>query len=377
MFKSKTTAYHSLQIIKIMTIVVFSLLFLTFCKLNKKPVNEEMRSQIFVTAQAETKPVPRDPTNDAADDPAIWINFSDPDSSHIIGTDKKGGLAIYDLSGHELFYYNTGKMNNVDLRYDFPLISDTIDIMAVSNRTDQSVDLFKINHKGYLDTLNKIKLQSKLNEVYGLCMYKSKVTGKFYVFVNGLDFNTEQWELFMNNNHINGKIVRNIKLGSQVEGMVADDENGLLYISEEDKGIWKFSAEPGETKPSELLKYSTVGTNPNIVSDLEGLTIYKQSNDTGYLIASSQGNSSYAVFDRTTPNKYLGSFKIVNGSNTDGTDETDGLDVTSYPLGKMFPKGLLVVQDGINFDNGIRAAQNFKLIRWDSIAVKFNPPLEF
>jgi 3-phytase len=83
------------------------------------------------------------------------------------------------------------------------------------------------------------------------------------------------------------------------------------------------------------------------------------------------------VFDRTTPNKYLGSFKIVNGSNTDGTDETDGLDVTSYPLGKMFPKGLLVVQDGINFDNGIRAAQNFKLIRWDSIAVKFNPPLEF
>jgi 3-phytase (myo-inositol-hexaphosphate 3-phosphohydrolase) len=377
MFKSKTTAYHSLQIIKIMTIVVFSLLFLTFCKLNKKPVNEEMRSQIFVTAQAETKPVPRDPTNDAADDPAIWINFSDPDSSHIIGTDKKGGLAIYDLSGHELFYYNTGKMNNVDLRYDFPLISDTIDIMAVSNRTDQSVDLFKINHKGYLDTLNKIKLQSKLNEVYGLCMYKSKVTGKFYVFVNGLDFNTEQWELFTNNNHINGKIVRNIQLGSQVEGMVADDENGLLYISEEDKGIWKFSAEPGETKPSELLKYSTVGANPNIVSDLEGLTIYKQSNDTGYLIASSQGNSSYAVFDRTTPNKYLGSFKIVNGSNTDGTDETDGLDVTSYPLGKMFPKGLLVVQDGINFDNGIRAAQNFKLIRWDSIAVKFNPPLEF
>ena len=377
MFRSKTTAYHSLQIIKIMTIVVFSLLFLTFCKLNKKPVNEEMRSQIFVTAQAETKPVPRDPTNDAADDPAIWINFSDPDSSHIIGTDKKGGLAIYNLSGHELFYYNTGKMNNVDLRYDFPLISDTIDIMAVSNRTDQSVDLFKINHKGYLDTLNKIKLQSKLNEVYGLCMYKSKVTGKFYVFVNGLDFNTEQWELFTNNNHINGKIVRNIKLGSQVEGMVADDENGLLYISEEDKGIWKFSAEPGETKPSELFKYSTVGANPNIVSDLEGLTIYKQSNDTGYLIASSQGNSSYAVFDRTTPNKYLGSFKIVNGSNTDGTDETDGLDVTSYPLGKMFPKGLLVVQDGINFDNGIRAAQNFKLIRWDSIAVKFNPPLEF
>lgn len=377
MFKSKTTAYHSLQIIKIMTIVVFSLLFLTFCKLNKKPVNEEMRSQIFVTAQAETKPVPRDPTNDAADDPAIWINFSDPDSSHIIGTDKKGGLAIYNLSGHELFYYNTGKMNNVDLRYDFPLISDTIDIMAVSNRTDQSVDLFKINHKGYLDTLNKIKLQSKLNEVYGLCMYKSKVTGKFYVFVNGLDFNTEQWELSTNNNHINGKIVRNIKLGSQVEGMVADDENGLLYISEEDKGIWKFSAEPGETKPSELLKYSTVGANPNIVSDLEGLTIYKQSNDTGYLIASSQGNSSYAVFDRTTPNKYLGSFKIVNGPNTDGTDETDGLDVTSYPLGKMFPKGLLVVQDGINFDNGIRAAQNFKLIRWDSIAVKFNPPLEF
>lgn len=373
----KTSAIHRLLVIKIMAVIVFSILFLKFCKIDKKPEYKEMPRPIFVTALTETKPVPRNPTDDAADDPAIWINFSNPDSSRIIGTDKKGGLAVYDLSGHELFYFNTGKMNNVDLRYDFPLNSDTIDIMAVSNRTDQSVDLFIINHKGCLDTLNIIKLQSKLNEVYGLCMYKSKVTGKFYVFVNGLDFNTEQWELFTDNNHINGKIVRNIQLGSQVEGMVADDEKGLLYISEEDKGIWKFSAEPDETKPNELLKYSTVEANPNIVSDLEGLTIYKQSNDTGYLIASSQGNSSYAVFDRTTPNKYLGSFKIVNGSNTDGTDQTDGLDVTSYPLGKMFPKGLLVVQDGINFDNGIRAAQNFKLTKWDSIAVKFNPPLKY
>lgn len=37
---------------------------------------------------------------------------------------------------------------------------------------------------------------------------------------------------------------------SQTEGCVVDDERGRLYISEENVGVWKYSAEPdaGETR---------------------------------------------------------------------------------------------------------------------------------
>jgi 3-phytase len=263
-------------------------------------------------------------------------------------------------------------MNNVDLRYGFSLSSDTIDLLAVSNRTDQSIDLYKINSNGSLEVIHQQQLKSLLKEeVYGLCMYRSGKSGKFYVFVNGKDGAVEQWELFQVENKVSGKIVRNLKLSTQVEGMVADDENGFLFVGEEDRGIWKFNAEPDGLEAKILLPLSAEEDNPFIAFDIEGLAIYQSHDGKGFLIASSQGNNSYALFERLSPNKYLGSFKIVDGPNTDGSQETDGLEVTSAPLGKNYPAGLLVVQDGKNREAGVAAAQNFKLIRWDSITVKF------
>ena len=66
-----------------------------------------------VGATVETEPVPSG--GDAADDPAIWVHPSDPAESTIIGTDKQGGLVVYDLAGKQLQYLPDGKMDNVDL----------------------------------------------------------------------------------------------------------------------------------------------------------------------------------------------------------------------------------------------------------------------
>ena len=363
--------------LKNLIIVVLTISLLTFCRSQKKE-REEISSSRYVTAQAETKTVPRDTASDAADDPAIWINHFKPDSSLIIGTDKKGGLAVYDLSGNELHYYHTGQVNNADIRYGFPLTTDTVDILAVSNRTDQTVDLYKIIPNGALEIIHKNQLKSQLkDEVYGLCMYKSKLTGKFFVFVNSKDGGVEQWELTTDIDKISGKPVRYLKLDTQVEGMVADDENALLYVGEEDMGIWRFSAEPDSSGQKELVPLSTENDNLFIEYDIEGLAIYELPDGEGYLISSSQGNDSYAVFERRPPNKYLGSFRIVDGTVIDGSQETDGLDATSFSLNKNYPAGLLVVHDGENKDNGTSAPQNFKMVRWDSIALKFNPLLKF
>lgn len=318
-----------------------------------------------VVAVVETQPTPERKNDDSADDPAIWIHPTNPGKSVIIGTDKKGGLATYNLQGQELNYYPFGKMNNCDLRKGFVLENDTIDILAASNRSLNSISLFKITENGVLDSIHSQTIISKmLGEIYGLCMYKSPRSGKYNVFVNSTEGEVEQWELAGINNKIDAQLVRSFKINSQTEGMVADDENEILYIGEELAGIWKFDAEPNGSFKGLIIANSSEG-NQNIKYDIEGLAIYDSGSGNGYLIASSQGNYSYAVFERQGENKYLGSFRIVD-ETIDGVEETDGIDVTSVSL-PGFPKGIFVVQDGYNYDGRKKKSQNFKIISWESI----------
>ena len=115
-------------------------------------------------------------------------------------------------------------------------------------------------------------------------------------------------------------------------------------------------------------------SNLKIRYDIEGLTIYYAKKDKGYLIASSQGNDSYAIFERGGENKYLGSFEIIDGT-IDGTEGTDGIDVTNLNLGDPFSKGMFIVQDDENTSDGLVQPQNFKGVSWEKIANQFDPPL--
>src|SRR3954452_17073822 len=84
-----------------------------------------------VTATVETEPVPH--SGDSADDPAIWVHPTNPSQSTIIGTDKHGGLAVYNLAGMQLQYVPDGDLNNVDLRPSFPLNGQFITLVTAGN----------------------------------------------------------------------------------------------------------------------------------------------------------------------------------------------------------------------------------------------------
>ena len=328
------------------------------------------------SARYETTPMPRGNKQDAADDPAIVINQTDAAKSTIVGTDKKGGLAIYDLKGRQLFFYPDGEMNNADSRPGFILGNDTVNLICCSNRSKRSIAVYKASEDGSLLPVSARKITSGMNDVYGLCMYKSPATGKTYAFLNSKSGEVEQWELFSSGkNMVDAKMVRNFSLSSKVEGMVADDENKKIFIGEEDRGIWEYPAEPDGGQEGLFLVKSSEENNSRIRFDIEGLTIYYLPDGEGYLLASSQGNYSYAVFERKSPHKYLGSFRITNGV-VDGVEETDGIDVYSYPLNSDFQHGLLVVQDGYNDDNGNAAPQNFKFVAWENVAKLFTPSLK-
>lgn len=303
-----------LKFISFLSILNLLILFL-LVSCNRPPEGSQAAgAHISFTVEAlrETDPVPAKKNEDSADDPAIWIHPENPEKSFIIGTNKKGGLATYALTGKQLNYYGFGKMNNCDLRKGFALDGDTIDILAATNRSYQSISLFKISENGILDSVHVRTIHSEMTaEVYGLCMYKSCKTDAFHVFINSTDGEVEQWMLFNNNRKVDAKLVRSFKLASQTEGMVADDETAVLYIGEEKKGIWRFSAEPDNNSEGILIHESSE-KNQNIRFDIEGLALYQSGEGKGFLVASSQGNYSYAVFERHGENNYIGSFSIIS-----------------------------------------------------------------
>jgi 3-phytase len=311
-----------------------------------------------VMATVETDPVPNG--GDAADDPAIWVNPSDPTQSVIIGTDKRGGLAVYDLSGKQIQYLPDGQMDNVDLRDGFKLGGQTVAIVTASNRKDNSIAVYKIDPQTRtLENVAARKVKHDLT-VYGMCMYRSAKTGKTYYFGTSKSGEVEQWELFESGGKVDAKMVRKFKLGSVVEGCVADDELGHLYVSEEAVGIWKFGAEP--EAGSDHTQVAKVGDG-HLFADVEGLAIAYGKDGAGYLMVSSQGNHSYVVYRREGNNEFVKKFRIGNGGGVDGCEETDGIDVTTANLGPAFPHGVFVVQDGFN-DKG---NQNFKLVPLQTI----------
>ncbi len=345
------------------------------CQLSQK-ADIRIQTDSIVYARNETKPVASGKGVDAADDPAIWVNAGDPEQSLIIGTNKKAGLYLYNLSGEEISFYPVGNVNNVDVRYGFRLADGKqVDIAGASNRSDNSIILMAIDPVSKsLYNISQTKVYSALTEVYGFTFYHNKARDRYFAFVVAKNGQTEQWELIPSpDQKISLKLVRNFSFATQTEGLTVDDERGILYAAEEDNCIWKVDADPEKSAIKTKIPLSD-SLNPRIVYDLEGLAIYYGEDQQGYLIASVQGNYSYAIFERGGNNRYLGSFTIAD-KNTDGAEETDGLEVTSVPLGKMYPHGILVVQDGFNYEADSLVNQNFKLVAWEDIASLFDPSL--
>ncbi|MCH8069296.1 MAG: phytase [Candidatus Marinimicrobia bacterium] len=343
------------------------LLILQGCQ---KKVEYQIDDEVLqVQATVETTPVPG--SDDAADDPCIWIHPTNPSLSTIIGTYKKenGGLLIYDLEGKEIQFVQDGRMNNVDIRYNFPLNGQNVSLVTAGNRRDNTISIYKVDPDSrQLENVAARVLPLGLKEVYGSCMYYSVKTGQYYAFVNDKTGRIEQWHLFDNGRgKVDGKLVRTLFVDSQPEGCVADDILAEFYIGEEEAAIWKFGAEPDDSNEKTLV--DSVGNH--FVPDVEGLTIYYTNDTTGYLIASSQGNNTYVVYMREGKNDYVGTFQIIDSNSVDGVQDTDGIDVCNFGLGPAFPNGVFVVQDGYNPG----AYQNFKLVRWEEIANVFHPPL--
>lgn len=321
---------------------------------------------ITIPADVQSDVVPS--TGDAADDPAIWYNASQPSNSRVLGTDKQGGLAVYDLHGKMLQYLDVGRLNNVDLRHGFQFGSEKIDLAIATNRDHNSLQLFSINAKGKVSNLGE--LATDLTDIYGFCMYQDRA-GEIYAIPNDKDGTFVQYHIQATQKKLSATEVQRFAVDSQPEGCVVDDATGRAFIGEEKNAVWLKDL---NTPNSPLEKVISVGDV--LHADIEGMGLYHNQNKSAqYLIISSQGNDSYVVIDSTAPYQVRGAFRVdINTEKSiDAVSETDGLEVSSKNFGGangMWKKGMLVVQDGRK--RMPEGNQNFKYVSWQKIAQTLN-----
>ena len=304
-----------------------------------------------VNADVETEPVFAG--DDAADDMCVLENFNNPESSLIISSDKKYGIIVYDLEGNKLYDYEVGRINNVDI---IPSKSGQDKyLVAGTNRTYNSIDLYIFSSNGELEKNIVREVVPSLKDVYGITFYDDEYNT--YVFVSDKKGNVEQWSFNNDESNPEIKFERKLKFSSLVEGLVADESKGKIYIGQERKGIWELNAFPSLDSQKKLIFKKSKNFKP----DFEGLALRDDGNGEGYLIASVQGSNGYLIIDRKSLLAKI-FFRIIDGDKIDGTTETDGIDVSSIKTSK-FPNGFFIAQDDDN--DGLN--QNFKLVDWNKI----------
>ncbi|KJD35253.1 3-phytase [Tamlana sedimentorum] len=292
-------------------------------------------------------------TPNDTDDPAIWVNPNDASKSIVFGTDKKtnGGIYAFDLDGkiiHEKSIKNIQRPNNVDLEYGFKLNDSTAtDIIAFTEREKQQIRVFSVPDMKPLDgggfKVFTDATELEHNAPMGIALYKSPKTETIYAIVGrkagpktGYLY---QYELVTDSLGVHANLVRkfgNFSGKKEIEAIAVDNENGVVYYSDEGQCVRKYYAEPSMGN-EELGCFGS----EYFTDDIEGIAIAKYKNK-GFLIVSNQQAHSFNIFDLKTD-------AFIKEINL-GTIETDGCDVTTVALGNKFPNGLFVsMNDEKNF----------------------------
>ncbi len=274
------------------------------------------------------------------DDPAIWINPADASKSIVIGTDKDsdGGLYAFDLNGKIIRKISGLKRpNNVDLEYGFMLNGKPTDLAAVTERETNTVKLYSLPDLKEVGAFTVFDDETDRGPM-GISMYKNPTTGEMYAVVGRKSGPAEgylwQYQLSEKEGKITGEVVRKFGKYSglkEIESIAVDDELGYIYYSDEQFGVHQYYADPAKGN-EEILVFG----RGDFKSDVEGISIYPTSPQTGYILVSNQQKDTFNVYLREDPAK--GKIAEIPVS----TSESDGSEVTNVNLGPKFPKGLFV-----------------------------------
>lgn len=322
-----------------------------------------------------TASLPFDP-----DDPAIWINHADPRRSLVLGTMKvaapDGALAVFGLDGrlHDLIK-GPDRPNNVDVEYGLSLGGRPTDIAILTERAGRRLRAYAIAEDGSgLRDVSSVTLTSVLAGAKGLQgapmgigLYRRPRDGAIFAIVAPKAGPTKDylWQYRLEDDgagRVAARFVRrlgNFSGGGEIEAVAVDDDLGYVYYADENAGIHKWHADPDHPEAArELAVFGGTG----YAGDREGLGVYTRADGTGYIVSVDQlpRDSMFTLYRREgEPGRPHDHSRIVLRFSG-GADATDGVDVTSTPLGPEFPAGLFVAMNS--------RARNFLMYGWSAVA---------
>lgn len=310
-----------------------------------------------------------DPVAHDADDPAVWINPTDPAQSLIIGTDKDqdGGLYVYGLDGKlqpDKVVRGLKRPDNVDVEYGLLMNGKPTDIAVATERFTHKLRIYALPAMTPIDNGGLDMFVGETGDGYrdlmGIALYRN-TKGVIYAIVgrkSGPTDGTYLWQYRLDDDgtgHVRATLGRKFGQYSglkEIESIAVDDALGYVYFSDEGKGVRQYHADP-QRGNAELALFATTG----FAQDHEGISIYATTDSTGYILVSDQQANRFHIFRRegTPANPYQHALvKIVPVS----THESDGSETVSAPLNRQFRHGLFVAMSD---------DRTFQLYRWDDL----------
>lgn len=307
------------------------------------------------------------------DDPAIWINPADATKSLVLGTDKAsdGGLYAFDLEGRIVHKISGMKRpNNVDIAYGLKLNGKATDIAVVTERESGNIRIYSLPGLQPIDN-GGIPVFSGEAEHFpmGIALYTRPADSAVFAVVGRKSGPADGylWQYRLTDDgtgNIQATVVRKFGKYSgkkEIESIAVDNELGYIYYSDEQYGIHKYHASPDKGN-EELALFG----QKDFLEDIEGISIYKHADGTGYLLVSDQQANRFNVYPREGSPQHPQEHRLIT-SIPFSTLESDGSEVTNVALGAAFPKGLFVAMT-----NG----KTFHFYDWRQIQDRINASLK-
>lgn len=318
------------------------------------------------------------------------------------------------------------RYNNVDIAYDVDLGTRSADIAVVSDRYNDQLRFFTIDPAGagaatplaevtagelpFLFSADRAAVESE-QTAYGLAVWQPDADTTYAVVTREGQSQLGMVRLEASGGLIGYDEVETTSIassfplpdgstwvpceepgvGPQLEGLTVDQRTGVLYATQEDVGLWRVPLPLGSGEPRLLDRVKDFGVHDAydpeteecapidpadegyggdvLEIDAEGVDLYYGPGATGYLVVSSQGDDTYAVYQRQGSNRLVGTFR-VDGVGVDEVNGSDGLAITNRVAGE-YREGLLVTHDepdtGSTVDDK-RDATNFSYVSWGDVA---------
>jgi 3-phytase len=282
------------------------------------------------------------------DDPAIWVDPQNAANSLILGTDKDsdGGLYAFDLNG-KIVNKITGlkRPNNVDIAYGIKLGNTRTDIAVLTERETGKIRIYSMPGLQPLDAGGIAVFDGEQDHFpMGIALYTDPKDSVIYAIVGRKSGPSDNylWQYKLadkGDGTLTAAIVRKFGKYSgkkEIESIAVDNEQGFVYYSDEQYGIHKYHAHP-DSGNAELALFG----QKDFKEDVEGISIYKHSDGTGYILVSDQQANAFNVYPREGSGGNPQQHTLIT-SIPFSTVESDGSDVTNIALGKQFPAGLFV-----------------------------------